>query len=122
MTSPVLRSYKLGDSNFNADLNYELEGRRAGIQKGPLTFGTKIVYAAGRGSYDLGYYIGASKDGKTAVCLLGGRYGWKPGSVSRIAPHHLLVTDWEEYHVDTNQARGSLLDALEEVKAQRDTI
>lgn len=120
MISPVMKLYKLGDSNFNADLNYELEARVAGLKKGNLTFGTKVIYSGARGSYDIGYYIGASKDGKTAVCLLGGRYGWKPGCVSRVSPGHLFVTDWEDRHVNENEnsGRGTIRDALDEIKEQ----
>lgn len=118
MTSPAISTYTLGDSRFNADLSYQLEARVSGLKKSTLAFGTKVIYSGARGSYDIGYYLGSSKDGKTAVCLLGGRYGWRPSCVSRVSPNHLLVTNWEDHHIDCTQTRGSLNDAFEEIKEQ----
>lgn len=92
--TPKPRKFKLGDSNVNIDPDFPVYGYVGG-NKTRLQVGQHIVYSSSRGSYCLGYFLGASKAGE-AVCLLN-TYNY---SISRISPHHLLVIDWQDAHLN----------------------
>lgn len=123
MTNVNIKPYTLATSKFNADLDAPVNVRVSGLSEGQIAFGTKVMYTAARGSYDIGYYLGLSKDGRTAVCIFGGRYGYYPNSVSRVDPMHLFVTDWEDHHVRSRfngtPSTDNIHTALEEIRKQR---
>lgn len=92
--TPNPRKFKLGDSNVNIDPDFPIYGYIGGGTKVRLHVGQRVVYSASRGSYYVGYFLGSSKSGE-AVCILN-TYGY---SISRISPHHLLITDWQDAHL-----------------------
>ena len=98
---PNVRQFKVNDFNVKIDPNFVLSTRI-----GELRLGQKVVYSSDRGCYRFGYYLGASL-AKDAVCL------FSPG-LGRISPHHLLLIDWSDYHLnDPSRLQQSFKDYMD---------